>query len=129
MMEERERRMVSRTTLADRPAALVRGLPGVRLLDLSLTGAQIEHLDLLRPGAACTLDLLPPCGALSLPAQVVWCAVIGRKHKVGSASHLVARSGLRFTTLTRAQHAALADSLEHLAAAAQPNLDSHRGSA
>ena len=68
MMEERERRMVSRTTLAERPVARVRGLPEVRLLDLSLTGAQIEHLDLLRPGLACTLDLLPPCGALSLPA-------------------------------------------------------------
>ena len=129
MMEERERRTVPRTTLAERPAARVRGLPEVRLLDLSLTGAQIEHLDLLRPGLACTLDLLPPCGALSLPAKVIWCAVIGRKRKVGSGSHLVSRSGLRFTALTGAQHAALAGTLQDLAAARQPTLDSHRRSA
>lgn len=93
------------------PAARVWGLPDVRLLDLSLTGPQIEHLDLLRPGLACTFDLLPPCGALSLPAQVVWCAVIERKRKVGSGTHLVSRSGLRFPTFSGAQHAALADSL------------------
>jgi hypothetical protein len=128
MTEAQERRMVPRTTLAERPAAGVRGLREVRLLDLSLTGAQIEHLDLLQPGAACTLDLPPPCGALSLPAQVVWCAVIGRKRKLGGEAHLVARSGLRFPTLTGAQHAALADTLRHLAAL--PSIvDSHRRSA
>jgi hypothetical protein len=41
--------------------------------------------------------------------------VIGRKRKLGGEAHLVARSGLRFTALTGAQHAALADSLQHLA--------------
>jgi hypothetical protein len=56
-----------------------------------------------------------PCGALSLPAQVVWCAVIGRRRTLGGEAHLVARSGLRFPALTGAQHAALADSLQHLA--------------
>jgi hypothetical protein len=129
MMEERERRMASRTTLAAGPAARVRGLPEVRLLDLSLTGAQIEHLDLLRPGLAYTLDLLPPCGAPSHPAQVVWCAVIGRKRKVGSGSHLVSHSGLRFPTFTGAQYAALADSLQRLAAARHPILDSQQRTA
>ena len=49
MTEARERRAVPRTTLAERPAARVRGMREVRLLDLSLTGAQIEHLDLVRP--------------------------------------------------------------------------------
>ena len=58
--------------------------------------------------ATCTLDLPPPGGALNLPAQVVWCTVTGRKGKVGSGSHLLSRSSLRFTALTGAQHAALA---------------------
>jgi hypothetical protein len=116
-------------TLPDRPDARVRGLREVHLLDLSLTGAQIEHLAVLRLGAACALDLPPPCGALSLPAQVVWCTVIGRKRKLGGESHLVARSGLRFTRLTGAQHAALAETLQHLATARQPIVDSHRRSA
>ena len=112
--------MTPRAVLAERAAAQVQGLPGVHLRDLSLTGAQIEHLDLLRPGAACTLGLLPPCGGLNLPAQVVWCAVIGRKHRFGGVSHLVARSGLRFATLTAGQQAALADTLHDLAPTLQP---------
>jgi len=120
MAEGRDRRAVPRMTLAERPAARVRGMREVRLLDLSRTGAQIEHRDLFRFGAACALDLPPPFGALSLPAEVGWCTVVGRKRTLGGESHLVARSGLRFTTLTGAQHAALAQTLQDLAAAFQP---------
>jgi len=120
MTEAQERRAVPRMTLAERPAARVRGMREVHLLDLSLTGAQIEHLDLFRFGASCALDLPPPFGALSLPAEVVWCTVVGRKRKLGGESHLVSRSGLRFTTLTVGQHAALAQTLQDLAAAFQP---------
>jgi len=54
------------------------------------------------------LKLPPPGEACTLPAAVVWCAVVGRKRTLGSDSHFVARSGLRFTALTVAQHAALA---------------------
>jgi hypothetical protein len=128
-MEAQERRAAPRTVLAERPAARVRGLQGVHLLDFSLTGAQIEHLDLVQPGAPCALDLPPPFGALSLSAQVVWCTVIGRKHTLGAEAHLVARTGLRFTRLTGAQHTAIVDTLQHLTAALQPILDSHRRSA
>ena len=120
MAEGRGRRAVPRMMVAERPAARVRGMREVHLLDLSLTGAQIEHLDLFRFRAACALDLPPPFGALSLPAEVVWCTVVGRKRKLGGESHLVSRSGLRFTTLTGAQHAALAQTLQDLAAAFQP---------
>jgi len=120
MPEDLERRAVPRTRLADRPPAGVRGVQQVRLLDLRVAGAQIEHLDPLSPGVACVLDLPPPSGALNLPAQVVWCTVIGRKHRPQGEAHLVARSGLRFTTRTAAQHAALADTLQDLAAALEP---------
>jgi PilZ domain len=129
MAEPWERRAVPRTRLPDRPDGRVRGLREVRLLDLSLAGAHIEHLDLVRLGARCTVELPPPFGALSLPAEVVWCTVIGRQRKPRDGSRLVAQSGLWFTRLTGAQPTALADSLEHLAAAPQPNLDSHRRSA
>ena len=108
MAEARDRRAVPRATLDERVSARVRGLRGVYLLDLSRTGARIEHLGLLRLDAACDLELPPPCGALTLPAQVVWCTVIGRQRTRGGESHLVAHTGLRFTTLTLAQHAALA---------------------
>jgi len=129
MRETQERRTAPRITLSERPAARVRGLREVRLLDLSLTGAQIEHLDLFRLGASCALDLPPPCGALSLPVQVVWCTVIGRKRTLGGKSHLVTRSGLRFTMLTGAQHTALVDTLQHFATAFHPIVDSQRRSA
>jgi hypothetical protein len=112
--------MMPRATLAARPTTDVRGLRAVHLLDLSLTGAQIEHLDLVRLGAPCALELPPPFGALSLRAEVVWCAVIGRQHRLGGESHLVSRSGLRFPMLTAAQHAALADTLHYLAIAPRP---------
>ena len=120
MTEARERRAVPRMTLPDRPDARVRGLREVHLLDLSLTGAQIEHLDLFRLSASCALDFPPPFGALSLPAQVVWCTVIGRQRKLGGTSHLVARSGVWFTRLTGAQRTALADTLQDFAATFQP---------
>ena len=119
MAEARDRRAVPRATLDERFSARVRGLRGVHLLDLNLTGARIEHLGLLRLDASCDLELPPPFGALTLPAQVVWCTVIGRKRKLGGESHLVSHTGLRFTTLTVAQRAALASFLE-----CQPALDS-----
>jgi len=129
MADTTDRRAGARMTLAEHPAVWVQGLREVRLLDLSLTGAQIEHLDLFRLSASCALDFPPPFGALTLPAQVVWCTVIGRQRKLGGTSHLVVRSGLRFTTLTGAQHAALVDSLQRLAATRHPGVDTQRRSA
>jgi len=120
MDEERERRAVPRYRLANRPGARVRGVQEVRLLDLSVAGAQIEHLAILRLGAVCALELPPPGEACTLPAQVVWCTIIGRKRKLGGESHLVARSGLRFSALTDTQHAALTDTLHDLTTALQP---------
>jgi hypothetical protein len=62
----------------------------------------------------------PSGEACALPAQVVWCIIVGRKQKLGGESHLVARSGLRFTRLTGAQPVALTATLQDLAAALQP---------
>jgi hypothetical protein len=107
MTPGRERRAVPRTTLGRCLSARVPGLRGLRLRDLSLTGAQIEHLGCLRPGAPCALDLPPPGGTCPLPAEVVWCTVIGRLRTATGESHLVARSGLQFPALTLAQRAAL----------------------
>jgi hypothetical protein len=121
MTEARERRAVRRRTVTGRSIARVQGMRDVHLRDLSLTGAQIEHLDLLRLDARCELDLPPPFGALTLPTHVVWCTVIGRRHaRTDGESRLVARSGLRFAPLTLAQRTALATTLQNLATAHQP---------
>jgi PilZ domain len=108
MTDVDEGRAVPRTTVAGHLPVRVRDGREVHLLDLSRDGARIEHLDLFRPGAACPLELPPPFGALTLPAQVVWCSVIGRKRRPGDESLLLSRSGLRFTKLTVAQDTALA---------------------
>ena len=108
MTDERDRRAVPRATLAERPTTRIQDGKAVSLLDVSRAGAGIEHLDFLRPGAPCSLELPPPFGLLALPAQVMWCRVIGRKGQPGDESRLVARSGLRFAALTVTQHAALA---------------------
>jgi hypothetical protein len=88
MTDPEERRAVPRTTLAGNLPVRVRDGREVHLLDLSRDGARIEHLDLFRPGAACPLELPPPFGSLTLPAQVVWCSVIGRKRRPGGESPL-----------------------------------------
>ena len=108
MPEPRERRAVPRTTVGRHLPVRLRDGRAVRLVDLSGDGAQVEHLDFLRPAAPCYLELPAPLGALLLPAQVIWCRVIGRKRYPGDESRLVARSGLRFGPLTVAQHTALA---------------------
>jgi hypothetical protein len=120
MPEAQERRVVPRIRLANRPVARVRGVQEVRLLDLSLAGAQIEHLATLRLGEACALELRLPGEAWALAAQIVWCTIVGRKQKLGGESHVVARSGLRFTHLSTTQHAVLTDTVHFLATALQP---------
>ena len=120
MREEQERRAVPRIPLAKRRGARVRGVEELRLLDLSVARAQIGHLATLRLGSACALELPPPGEACTLPAQVVWCTIIGRKRVLGGESHLVARSGLRFGPLTAGQETALAATLRHFATVLQP---------
>ena len=112
MTEIPERRAVPRTRLTEQPTVEVRGLRAVHLVDLCLAGAQIEHLGVFRLGAPCALDVPLPWGALSLPTQVVWCTVIWQHRTLGGESHLVARSGLRFSALT--------DTLHDLTTALQP---------
>ena len=60
--EAQERRVVPRANVTGRSVARVQGMREVRLRDLSLAGAQIEHLDLLRLDARYELDLPPPLG-------------------------------------------------------------------
>jgi len=103
-----------------RPLVRARAIQEVRLLDLSLKGARIEHLDLLHPGVACHLELPPALGSLVLSAQVVWCTIVGRKPSPGGDRRLLSRTGLRFTKLTTTQQTVLAGTLRELAAGRVP---------
>jgi len=86
----------------------------VRLVDLSATGARIEHDHPLTPGVACTFQFPPTLGSLVLTARVVHSMVFtSEKGEMGDG---VARyqSGLFFVDVTADQQAALAAILKRL---------------
>lgn len=114
MAEFRERRRVSRLSIAGTIIARANGGKEVRLIDLSPFGTRIEHLDLLHPGSACVFEFPPALGALALSAQVVHSAAVSGQTRQGQ-HFLRYRSGLAFTRITADQQTALASALERLA--------------
>jgi PilZ domain len=92
--------------------AWVRGIPKVRLVDLSLGGARIEHLGLLRPGFPCTVEFLATIEPLILVTDVVRCEVVGVERHPAGERHLRCESGLAFGEVTAAQEATLVRMLE-----------------
>jgi len=68
MAELGERRKGRRVKLPERPGGRIRATLSARLLDLSTTGARIEHHNMLRPGFTCTLcgDCLASCRQRSI---------------------------------------------------------------
>ncbi len=85
----------------------------VRLLDLSLGGARIEHCSLLRPGSACALEF-PATLPLVLTARVTRSTVVGVEEEATGGRLLRYESGLAFVNLTPEQRTALAQLLERL---------------
>ena len=112
MTEYQKQRRVPRITLPGRAAARTRAIETVRLLDVSLSGARVEHLNLLRPGAPCTVELPPALGALVLAAQVVWSRVVGAEASPEGERLLRYQSGLLFSKVTAEQHTILGQALE-----------------
>jgi hypothetical protein len=92
--------------------------PEIRLVDLSVTGARIEHLVLLRPGSSVSVELPTAMKPQALVARVIWCKVMGGEQTPEGERHLHYRSGLTFTGLTADETFLLASSLEELTAAA-----------
>jgi len=120
MIGYRKQRRTPRITLPGRPAARTRATETVRLLDVSLNGARIEHLNMLRPGAACTVELPPSLGVLVLSAQVVWSRVVGTEASPEGERLLRYQSGLMFPQVTAEQHTSLAQALEKASSGVAP---------
>jgi len=116
MTESQEHRRAPRISFPGRPAARTRVTETVRILDLSLNGVRLEHLNLLRPGSTCTLELPPPLGALVLLAQVVWSQVVGTEANPEGERMLRYQSGLMFPRLSAEQRSILAQALDKAAA-------------
>jgi hypothetical protein len=86
-----------------------------RLVDLAITGARIEHHNLLRPGFTCTLELPAALGGLVLPVRVVRSTVVGTETSATGERLLRYESGVAFGELTADQQATLEATLKRFA--------------
>jgi hypothetical protein len=109
-----ERRKAPRILVAGRLGARARATLNIDVLELSRSGARIEHTDLLRPGATYTFELSPALGSLILTARVVHSTVVGTETASDGERHLRYQTGLTFVGTTAEQQAALAAILERL---------------
>ena len=114
MAGDSERREASRILVVGRLGARARATLDVNVLDLSRSGARIEHTDLLRPGATYAFELPPALGSLILTARAVHSAVVGTEAIPDGERLLRYQTGLTFVGTTAEQQAALAAILERL---------------
>jgi hypothetical protein len=113
-MRKLQGRRGRRVTIAGRPGGRVRVTIEARLLDLSSTGARIEHSNVLRPGFQCTLEFPAALGPLVLPVQVIRSAVVGTEYTSGNERALRYESGVMFVGLSQEQREALDQVLARL---------------
>jgi hypothetical protein len=112
-----ERRRSARLFVPRHLGGLELELRQVHLLDLSATGARIEHRGHLHEGLVCFVDLPRPFGRLRLTGRVVWTRLHKGEQTLDGDKHLYYQSGLAFTGITPEQQSALADVLETFRAA------------
>ena len=116
MPETADRRRVARLTVPWHLSGPGLELRLVRLLDLSLDGARIEHIEALREGVVCYVDLPPALGRIRLIGRVVWTGLRGGEQTLEGERRLIYQSGLVITGMTRDHQAALAHAVEALKA-------------
>ncbi len=97
-----------------RPGGRVRATLDARLVDLSKTGARIEHNNLLRPGFTCTLEFPQSLGDLVLSVQVVRSVVVGTEFTQVGERQLRYESGLTFVGLKPEQQKMLEEMVDRL---------------
>ena len=110
-----DRRRGKRFAVAGHPGGRVRATLEATLIDLSASGARIQHQNLLRPGFACTLEFPSAFGEVNVPVQVVRSVVIGTGADRAGEQKLRYESGLQFVNLTPEQRATIEAILERLA--------------
>lgn len=86
----------------------------VNVINLSASGAMIEHVDRLCPGGICILFLPLPGVNLRLRAQLVWSQVIKIDRVSEGGGSIRFRSGLHFPNLTEVEAAHLRQYLADL---------------
>ena len=114
MAEPLERRGAPRISVTGHFGARARATLEVRLVDLSVSGARIEHDELLRPGSRCTFQLPPAVGSAILSARIVRSIVVGSTLMPDGDRQLLYQSGLAFLDVTPDQRADLEELLKRL---------------
>ena len=114
MVDRKEQRKAPRILIAGGLSGRARATLDIHILDLSLTGAHIEHSAQLPPGSPCTIELPSEGKPLFLSAQVVWSVLVGTRQIQGGERLLRYRSGLSFAALSADQRRILASLLEDL---------------
>lgn len=125
MAKRPDRRQVARLTIPSQVSGRALANPPVRLVDLSLQGARIEHPDPLNAGLRCFIELPPALGRGSLTGRVVWTKLHRNERTLEGARQRYYRSGLTWTGLTPEQQGALAAALELVKAAQETPPPAH----
>jgi len=114
MADFQERRKVPRVPVTASVGARARATLEVRLVDLSVTGARIEHSELLRPGSACAFQFPPAIGSLAVSARVIHSTIIGAMQDSDGARQLRYQTGVQFVGVTPEQRIVLEGIVERL---------------
>jgi hypothetical protein len=117
MTTRRERRHVARLIVPAQLGDPRLGFQQVRLVDLSLEGARIEHFRPLPKWTLYFLDLPRALGGTQLQGEVVWSSMGGRKAVAAGKRLVYYQSGLSFRWLTPEQRSGLTAALQVLEAA------------
>lgn len=94
----------------------VRARPSMKLklLEIGVGGARVEHLTPLWPGFSCVLEFPPALGALVLATRVVRSVVVGVERGPRETRKLRYESGIAFVNVTPPQQAVLTELLKQL---------------
>ena len=114
IVDIRERRKAPRVLITANVGARARATLEVRLVDLSVSGARIEHVELLRPGSACAFQFPPAIGSLVISARVIHSTVVGSRQNADGERHLRYQTGLHFVGVTPEQRSALEGIVDRL---------------
>jgi len=106
------KRRHARLTFKEPVHDLVTATHEVRILDLSLGGARVEHTNILRPGAMCHLRVPLRSRRVTLVCHVVWSQAVGRAEGGIPGAGLLFHSGLQFASVSSDTEALLAAFLE-----------------
>lgn len=106
--KRRHQRLTFQEPLSD----VITATHDVRILDLSLGGARVEHTNILRPGSMCHLRLPLRGRRVMLLCHVVWSRAVGRVEGETRGTGLLFHSGLQFVNVPSELRTLVAEYLE-----------------